>query len=297
MQKLKGPFKDIIPVLIKMKKSTGYKYNNIYSYIELDEFLYKNNITKISNDIFTLAITNEQDKTLKKRRYCALENLNVVLNIMGISRIKMHSIKTEKNEKFIARILNEKEIKMLFNEIDKVAKNNNEYYVYQVLIRLLYSTGLRISEALALKMGDYDEKNGTLFINSSKNYISRYVVLSNSMKKIFEKYLQTKAKNDDYIFDISYYKVHTFFHKIIISLSLEPCRLHDLRHIFAVHSLDNNIAPMGEEKALYYLSVFMGHSNIHSTIYYLQLTEKHIKEMQKLSEKTNEYIFGGKENE
>ena len=57
MQKLNGPFKDIIPILVKMKKSIGYKYNNINIYVTLDNFLYENNILILKvNATFTISV-------------------------------------------------------------------------------------------------------------------------------------------------------------------------------------------------------------------------------------------------
>lgn len=296
MRKLNGPFKDIIPLLVKMKKSSGYKYDNINSYIELDSFLYKNGIKKIGDEIFVVAVLNEKNERLKRERYYALENLNVVLELLGLSKVKTHKIDIPKREKFVARILTDKELKILFNELDNQGKSNKNNYIYQVLIRLLYSSGLRISEALALKIGDYNRDDGSLLINNSKNKVTRYVVLSNSMKAIFEKYIEGKERNE-IVFNTRYDKVHDYFQMLIISLSLEPCRLHDLRHIFAVKSLNKNIRLLGEEQALYYLSTYMGHKNIENTVYYLQLTDDHIKKMHELNEETNNYIFGGVENE
>lgn len=290
MEKLKGPFSDIIPVLIKMKKSTGYKYNNIKDYIELDNFLYKNGITKINQEIYNASVLDEKNPYLKRKRYCALENLNVVMEALNIPTIKMGKIKTNENEKFISRILTTKEIQILFNEIDNQARDSYRS-IYPVLFRLLYSTGLRISEALSLTKGDYNEDDGVLRILNSKNLISRNVVLSDSMKKIFEEYIINIKNKSDLIFDISYSTARNFFHKIIIQLSLEPCRIHDLRHTFAVYALQNLLKEMDENKALYFLSIYMGHTSIESTVYYLQLVPKMKKEINKKMNEINEYIF------
>lgn len=293
MGKLNGPFRDIIPILFKMKKSTGYKYNSTKDYIELDNFLYKYGITKISQEIYNVAVIKEANPYLKKKRYYALENLNVVMEILNMPTIKVGKIKLHKNEKFIARILTENEIKILFKEIDKesnLIKGFNKE-LYPVLFRLLYSTGLRINEALSLRKADYMGKYGVLKISNTKNLTSRNVVLSNGMKKIFDKYLINIKENDDLIFDISYTTVRTFFQKIIIRLSFEPCRIHDLRHMFAVYALHNLKKEMIENKALYYLSVVMGHTSIESTVYYLQLTPKHKQEINNKMEKINEFIF------
>lgn len=299
MGKLNGPFSDIIPVLIKMKKSTGYKYNNIKNYIELDNFLYERGITEISQEIYNVAIMQEDNPFLKKKRYYTLENINVVLETLNIPVIKIGKIKLEKNEKFIARILTQKEIITLFSKIDNASNKLNNTYkeLYPVLFRLLYSTGLRISEALSLTKADYTRDYGTLKILNSKNLVSRNVVLSNSMKRIFDKYINCIKNDNDLIFKVSYSTVRSFFQKIIIELSFEPCRIHDLRHMFAIYSLYNLKSEMEENKALYYLSVFMGHSNIESTVYYLQLTPKHEKEIINKMDKINKYIFKEEDDE
>jgi integrase/recombinase XerD len=293
MEKLNGPFSDIIPVLIKMKKSTGYKYNNIKDYVELDNFLYEQNITKISQEIYNVAVIREDNPFIKRKRYYALENINIVLESLNIPVIKMGKLKLEKSEKFIARILKKKEIEILFSKIDNISNNLNNNYkeLYPVLFRLLYSTGLRISEALSLTKADYTRDYGVLRILNSKNLISRNIVLSNSMKKIFDKYINNIKKDSDLIFEINYLNVRNFFQKIIIELSFEPCRIHDLRHMFAIYSLCNLKKEIDENKALYYLSVFMGHSSIESTVYYLQLTPKHKKEITNKLDKINKYIF------
>lgn len=293
MEKLNGPFRDIIPVFIKMKKSTGYKYNNIKDYVELDNFLCEQGITKISQEIYNVAITKESNPYLKKKRYYALENINIVLEALNIPIIKMGKIRLERNEKFIARILTQEEIITLFLKIDNESNKLDNFYkeLYPVLFRLLYSTGLRISEALSLTKADYTMDCGVLKILNSKNLISRNVVLSNSMKKIFDKYLSNIKSDNDLIFETSYASVRNFFQKMIIELSFEPCRLHDLRHMFAVYALYNLKKEMDENKALYYLSVFMGHSTIDSTVYYLQLTPKHKKEIFNKMNKINKFIF------
>lgn len=297
MQKLNGPFKDIIPILIEAKRSIGYKYNNIKPYYEIDNFLYENNINKLDSRIFKLAITDEKNEYLKRRRYSALENINVILSLLNIKEIPMGKIKLKNNEKFVARVLDKKEIKILFKKIDSESKKINSK-MFPVLFRLLYGCGLRISEALSLETADYSRKNGALLIRNSKNRITRNVVLSSSFKKIFEEYLvQKNLQPNELIFDISYHTVRTFFQKRIIELSLEPCRLHDLRHTFAVHSLDKILKEMDEDKALYYLSVYMGHSNIESTAYYIHLTKDFIKKVKKYTKDTSKYIFPEVNNE
>lgn len=298
MQKLNGPFKDIIPLLVKMKKSNGYKYFNIYSYVELDNFLFKNNILELNdlNIIYTLAIKNEKNEYLKIRRYSALENINAIMHAMGMQEIKMEKLILKSKEKFVARILDIHEAKILFNTIDalSVRMKKKDKLLYQTIYRLIYSTGLRINEVLSLEKADYSRENGALLIKKSKNNITRNVCLSNSMQKIFNTYFDSlEYTNSNKIFNISETKIRNFFSYAIISSSLEPCRIHDLRHTFAVNALNKLLKENEEYKALYYLQIFMGHSSIKSTEYYLSLTREQQKKLREKEEKIDEYIFGG----
>lgn len=301
MQKLNGPFKDIIPILVKMKKSNGYKYNNINIYTELDKYLFSKNITEIkrNKEIFNVAIKNEKNEYLKMRRYSALENINTVMNIIGLKEIEMEKVIFKSKEKFVARLLEAKEITTLFKTIDELSekKEEKERLLYQTIYRLLYSTGLRISEALNLEKAHYSRENGVLLIENSKNNITRNVCLSKSMKEIFDKYLDKLDINDeDKIFNISIKKIRNFFSLAVVTASLEPCRIHDLRHTFAVNALDKLLKNNDEYKALYLLQIFMGHSDITSTEYYLRLTKNQMKNLRKKEEEIDEFIFGGKEN-
>lgn len=303
MRKLNGPFKDIIPILVKMKKSIGYKYNNIYMYNELDNFLYKNNITKIKNttEIFDIAISKEKNEYIKQRRYSALENINEIIKNMGLQEIRMKKLYFKSKGKFIPHILDTKDIKILFQTIDKLSKKENlkEKEIYRVFFRLLYSTGLRINEALNLTKAYYIREEGLLIIYKSKNNITRNVYLSKSMSKILNQYIDkfNIINEDDKLFDIPMNKIRYFFSKVVVSASLEPLRIHDLRHTFAVTALNKLLKNNEEYKALYMLQIYMGHTNIMSTEHYLRLTKKEINDIKRKELKLNTFIFEGEENE
>ena len=50
MGKLRGPFKDIIPIFQDAKKALGYKYDNISLFNELDKYLFNKNIKDLSDN-------------------------------------------------------------------------------------------------------------------------------------------------------------------------------------------------------------------------------------------------------
>lgn len=86
------------------------------------------------------------------------------------------------------------------------------YKVFPVLFRIFYGCGLRISEALNLKVKDVDLENGIIAVYESKNNNDRLVPLSNNLKNILTDY-QTKCTK------VHMMKITSFILKIVKHLS------------------------------------------------------------------------------
>ena len=86
----------------------------------------------------------------------------------------------------------------IFHVIDTlpIDKNSNSNIVYPVLFRVLYGCGLRIGEALALKIHDVDVVNGILNIKHAKYDKKRLVPMSESLTHVCQKYF------DDFLIGI-----------------------------------------------------------------------------------------------
>jgi integrase len=97
------------------------------------------------------------------------------------------------------------EIARIFHAADAI-KSNARYNcmeVYPVLFRVLYGCGLRISEALNLRVCDVDLGNGILTIKGGKNNRSRLVATSESVKDAcgcLMRKIQFGADGGDYFF-------------------------------------------------------------------------------------------------
>lgn len=129
---------------------------------------------------------------------------------------------------------------------------------YQTLIRLLYCTGLRLGEALELKISDIDFTDNIIIVNSGKGNVSRLVPFKASLSKWLINYNRKKSKpGDTYFFESPSggrrcnHSITTTFRKNIlpkagVSLasvnghSRGPC-IHSLRHTFACNALDQMI--------------------------------------------------------
>jgi integrase len=159
-------------------------------------------------------------------------------------------------------------------------------WTYCTLLSLLAVTGLRISEALSLRLDDITPDG--LVIRETKFRKSRLVPLHSSSDAALQKYLirrSTVASADDHVFvslrarPLVYQTVNAVFLALVrrLGLHLGPGhrgpRIHDLRHSFAVRALEA-CAPDRHRVAAHMLalSTYMGHAKLVSTYWYLHAT-------------------------
>ena len=158
---------------------------------------------------------------------------------------------------------------------------------YHCLLGLLSVTGLRLGEALNLKMDDIDLRNNVLTIEKAKFGKSRLVPIHPTTQKVLVKYLQRrkhflKGCASSYLFTsgtgnrLDKSDVHRTFYVLSRQIGLRgPTasrgpRLHDFRHRFAVQSLLNWYQRGVEiEPRLPILSTYLGHVHVSDTYWYL----------------------------
>ncbi len=131
----------------------------------------------------------------------------------------------------------------------EILRSDHEIMVESIrfLIGLLYSTGLRISEALALTLGDIDSMGSTLFVRRGKFRKERLVVMSRSTCAAVDRWLGYRARHAESATSAPLFVAGTnrpltrrraqrVFRQLCIHCGLEatpPPRLHDLRHNYA----------------------------------------------------------------
>jgi integrase len=164
------------------------------------------------------------------------------------------------------------------------------------LYAMLYCTGMRISEALALKLEDVSVDKATILVTESKGGRQRLLPISESLTIKCHDYLaKRRSIHNNYFFDtgsdsygghISRGDAYRFFRSLLSEAGIphrgrgEGPRLHDLRGTFAVHSLQKLIEMGGDvNAALEYLSLYLGHQSIYETQDYLWLTEELAEDM------------------
>jgi integrase/recombinase XerD len=158
--------------------------------------------------------------------------------------------------------------------------------VYGTLLGLIAATGLRISEALDLRLSDVLPE-GVLQIRRTKFAKSRLVPLHPTVTKALARYLEQRrplAVTDDHVFlsagnqRISSSMAEYTFRRIRRLVGMAPSRthpprIHDLRHTFATRALEQ-CSTRREAVARHFvaLATYLGHADIANTYWYLEAT-------------------------
>jgi len=195
---------------------------------------------------------------------------------------------------FIPYIYSQKEIDALFKACDELrlccVQPDSCLFCMPALIRLLYSTGLRISEALAMRMEDVNLDENYLRVRDCKNGKERIIPISDSLASVCKEYLRYrdqlplgKRKSGYFFVKLDGSKcgqsVGVWFKKCLNKAAIPYIgrwhgpRIHDLRHTFAVTSLAN-MAESGIDlyASLPILSSYLGHQSLGATNHYVRLT-------------------------
>jgi integrase len=173
-------------------------------------------------------------------------------------------------------------------------------WTFSTLFSLVAVTGLRISEALNLRIHDITEDG--LLIRETKFQKSRLVPLHPTTMAGLKRYLDRRGiAEDDHVFvslrgrGIRYPGVVTVFLRIVRAMGIHPGpgkrgpRIHDLRHGFAVKVLESCVGDRTVVDAnTLALMTYMGHAQIDSTYWYLHATPRVLAQVSEMAEALTE---------
>jgi integrase/recombinase XerD len=152
---------------------------------------------------------------------------------------------------------------------------------YATLIGLLAATGMRISEALSLRVDDLTRDG--LVIRETKCHKSRLVPLHATVERELVAFLKRRGRaRCDRVFvgakggPLSYDRFKVWYRRFLAAIGLDykqspRPRLHCLRHTFAVRALEASDSTSVAEHELA-LSTYLGHATVASTYWYLEAT-------------------------
>jgi integrase len=169
---------------------------------------------------------------------------------------------------------------------------------YVTMFGLIAATGMRVSEAIAIRLPDLTDDG--LIIAQTKFKKSRLLPLHPTTRRALTQYLATRltaASQSDAFFishqgtPLAYSTVISVFLQVMRSIGLRGAagsrgpRIHDLRHTFAVRSLERCAHDAkAVARHITALSTYLGHAHVTDTYWYLQATPELMVDMAAASE-------------
>lgn len=198
---------------------------------------------------------------------------------------------------FTPYIFTDKELSALFRAVDNITlQGGRDPFLREtapVLLRLLYTCGLRPMEGRLLKRRNINFDTGEILITKTKGHKERMVVMSDDMLCLCRQYdvkRRVCAGDCEYFFVLSTgsHIPRSQFWSLFQSCwaganpgipyhELPQARAYDLRHRFASTVMHNWLDEGRDMYAMLpYLRTYMGHENFSDTVYYIHLLPEHL---------------------
>jgi len=226
-------------------------------------------LNHFKNEIEPKAIDNEkiklwllEAKTINtiKHRLCAINSF--YKHTVGMPS-KIQKIPYPKADKKLPIVLSQEEVQRMFDVCENLK--------HKVILAILYSTGLRVSELLNLKWSNIDRSRMIINVVGGKGNKDRQVMLTPSLIPLLEKYyLEYKTKN--YIFNGQFTEIYSArsVGQVMKQLANKAkinkrVYTHLMRHNCFTHLVENGID-------INLIQKLAGHNNVKTTLLYTQIS-------------------------
>ena len=186
----------MLKLLIDELKISGFSKQTVKTYLFFNE-KFLNFVDKKPENIEETDIKSFLAHIISDKNYKP-SSINLALSSLRFYYGKIlekdifKKIDSPKQEKQLPTVLSKDEIKSMIN----ITKNRK----HRLLIELLYSSGLRVSEAVNMKINHLDLKENFALVKSGKGKKDRLVILSKKLAKHLFSYLKKRNDNNPYLF-------------------------------------------------------------------------------------------------
>ena len=263
-------YKDLYTQFLISEKNLSRNSVNNYL-VDLDQFFYTEDIKTI--DLTTKIksyITNLRKKKLKtssiNRKISALKNfLKFLHSEKIIEQINFQEFKSLSNFKKIPKAISKTQMEQIFINLYDSKQTNKELYI--LVLKLIYLSGLRISEALNLKWSDINHQDNSIYVYGKGSKERKVYIIKN-----FLNHLTNLGKKNQFVFTLNNKKisarsVNKFLENCYNdSIIKEKMSSHVFRHSFATTMLEN-------DADIRHIQKLLGHSSISTTEIYTKVAK------------------------
>ena len=255
--------------LISEKNLSRVSVNNYL--VDLEQFFFTEDTKVIDlNAKIKSYIVNLRKKNLKtssiNRKISALKNFLKFLHTEKIiEQIDFQEFESLSNLKKIPKAISKVQMEQIFMNLYNSKQTNKELYI--LVLKLIYLSGLRISEALNLKWSDINHQDNSIYIYGKGSKERKVYIIRD-----FLELLKNLGKKNQFVFALNNKKISTRS----VNKFLENCHndsiikdklsSHVFRHSFATTMLENNAD-------IRHIQKLLGHSSISTTEIYTKVAK------------------------
>jgi len=270
--------------LEQSRRGAGYNFEDLrreivsrkYSYKTVKGYLYYNRdfLSFTGKKPFEINDSDIKDYLLylTEEKQSATSTLNQAINALkfyyGVMLKKkfLYDIKRPRKDKKLPVVLSKEEVARILSSVDNLK--------HRIILMLVYSAGLRVGEVVRLKPEDIDSERMLIHIRGAKGRKDRYSLLSEATLKILRKYWK-QYKPVKWLFPAPDKERHITIRTAQRVFEMACNRagvkkkvtIHNLRHSFATHLLENGID-------LRYIQELLGHKSSKTTEIYTHVSSK-----------------------
>jgi integrase/recombinase XerD len=263
-------YKDLYTQFLISEKNLSKNSLNNYL-VDLDQFFFDqdSNSSNINIKIKTY-IAQLRKKNLKtssvNRKISTLKNYLKFLHTEKIiDQIDFQEFESLSSFKKIPKAISKSQMEQIFEDLKKSKQTNAGLYI--LILKLIYLSGLRISEALNLKWSDINHQDNSIYVYGKGSKERKVFIINDYLAQ-----LKNLEKNNQYIFTINKKKISTrSVNKFLQncydnSLIKNKLSSHIFRHSFATTMLENNAD-------IRHIQKLLGHSSISTTEIYTKVAK------------------------
>ncbi|HIH12590.1 hypothetical protein A3I25_00335 [Candidatus Nomurabacteria bacterium RIFCSPLOWO2_02_FULL_42_17] len=258
---------DIIYTMQREMLRRGYSPKTISTYVQCIRNFMK--FCKKDMKVITKAdIKRYLDKYIDKQ--CAGNTINVNLNALKflmeeiLGKRVMLKIKYSKVPKTAPIFLTKDEIKKLFDVVE------NEKHL--LILEILYSAGLRVSEVINLRRCDFEFGRGIGWVRKGKGMKDRPFIIAKLLEPKLNKYIENNCNSfDSYLFTgYNGRRLHVRSIQEIVKRAAKKAGIeknihpHSLRHSYATHLIENGYD-------INTIQPLLGHNSAETTMRYVHM--------------------------
>lgn len=303
-----------------MKRTMGFGLTKFqWIFLEFDRFFIETGATELyitQEQIVAWSMTriNDKKRTLYDK-YSVLRQFCFYLCHLG-HECYIPRLPKQQWPEYIPYVFTHEQMETIFKVSDRLTTPSRNMscilFAIPALFRFLYSTGVRINEALSIKNEDVDFAHQRIILKRTKNQMQRLVPINPSLLEVLRQYKEYRdkipiqgisaPKNFFFVSTIGkpmhHSSVYNWFRRVLKECGIPHLgkghgpRIHDFRHSAAIHSLIKLVNDgVDIYCALPMLSIFLGHKTIKGTEKYVRLTQEMYPEILKMEHSITAFIF------